>query len=97
MATVYLAHDVKHDRKVALKVLHPELAATLGPARQSSARRALVLTHGTQLPAEDADVEIVGSQGVTREVQGHKKGPPHWRPSVLEVAGVSPASPLRAS
>ena len=33
MATVYLAQDVKHDRKVALKVLHPELAATLGPER----------------------------------------------------------------
>jgi hypothetical protein len=29
MATVYLAQDVKHDRKMALKVLHPELAATL--------------------------------------------------------------------
>jgi len=33
MATVYLAHDVKHDRKVALKVLRPELAAALGPDR----------------------------------------------------------------
>src|SRR3954464_11322091 len=33
MATVYLAQDVKHDRKVAMKVLHPELAATLGPER----------------------------------------------------------------
>src|SRR6188508_3132253 len=33
MATVYLAHDVKHDRPVALKVMHPELAATLGPER----------------------------------------------------------------
>src|SRR6478672_4592319 len=33
MATVYLAHDLKHDRQVALKVLHPELAATLGPER----------------------------------------------------------------
>ncbi len=31
MATVYLAHDLKHDRKVALKVLHPELATVLGP------------------------------------------------------------------
>ncbi len=30
MATVYLAHDVKHDRKVALKVLRPELAAVIG-------------------------------------------------------------------
>ncbi len=27
MATVYLAHDIKHDRKVAIKVLRPELAA----------------------------------------------------------------------
>jgi serine/threonine protein kinase len=33
MATVYLAQDLKHDRKVALKVLHPELAASLGPER----------------------------------------------------------------
>src|SRR2546425_848847 len=33
MATVFLAHDLKHDRPVALKVLHPELAAALGPER----------------------------------------------------------------
>jgi tetratricopeptide (TPR) repeat protein len=33
MATVYLAEDVKHQRKVAVKVLRPELAATLGPDR----------------------------------------------------------------
>jgi serine/threonine-protein kinase len=33
MATVYLAHDLKHDRLVALKVLHPELTASLGPER----------------------------------------------------------------
>src|SRR5688572_25719976 len=33
MATVYLAQDLKHRRPVALKVLHPELAATLGPDR----------------------------------------------------------------
>ncbi len=33
MATVYLAEDLKHRRKVALKVLRPELAATLGPDR----------------------------------------------------------------
>ena len=33
MATVYLAQDLKHDRPVALKVLHPELAATLGSER----------------------------------------------------------------
>ena len=33
MATVYLARDVRHDRPVALKVLHPELAVALGPER----------------------------------------------------------------
>jgi hypothetical protein len=33
MATVYLAQDVRHSRRVAVKVLHPELAATLGPDR----------------------------------------------------------------
>ena len=33
MATVFLAHDVKHDRSVALKVLHPALAAALGAER----------------------------------------------------------------
>ncbi|HXS23041.1 MAG TPA: protein kinase [Gemmatimonadales bacterium] len=33
MATVFLAHDLKHDRPVALKVLHPELAQVLGPDR----------------------------------------------------------------
>jgi eukaryotic-like serine/threonine-protein kinase len=33
MATVYLARDIKHDRPVALKVLHPELAASMGSER----------------------------------------------------------------
>ena len=33
MATVYLAFDLKHDRKVAIKVLKPELAAVLGAER----------------------------------------------------------------
>ena len=33
MATIYLAHDIRHDRKVALKVLRPELSAILGAER----------------------------------------------------------------
>jgi serine/threonine-protein kinase len=33
MATVWLARDLRHDRPVALKVLHPELANSLGPER----------------------------------------------------------------
>ena len=40
MATVYLAHDLKHDRDVAIKVLHPDLAATAGtPVRRDRRRR----------------------------------------------------------
>lgn len=33
MATVYLAEDVRHHRKVAVKVLRPDLAQTVGPER----------------------------------------------------------------
>ena len=33
MATVYLARDIRHNRRVALKVLHPDLAAALGAER----------------------------------------------------------------
>ena len=33
MATVYLAEDLKHHRRVAVKVLRPDLAATMGPER----------------------------------------------------------------
>src|SRR5215216_7572568 len=46
MATVFLAHDLRHDRSVALKVLHPELAATVGPERfQREIRFAARLQH----------------------------------------------------
>jgi serine/threonine-protein kinase len=30
IATVYLAHDLRHERKAAIKVLRPELAAVIG-------------------------------------------------------------------
>jgi serine/threonine-protein kinase len=33
MATVYLAQDLRHDRRVAIKVLRPELAAVIGAER----------------------------------------------------------------
>ncbi|MEO6055473.1 MAG: hypothetical protein ABIQ49_01405, partial [Gemmatimonadales bacterium] len=33
MATVYLAQDLRHDRRVALKLLRPELAAVIGAER----------------------------------------------------------------
>jgi len=37
MATVYLAHDAKHGRRVAVKVLRPELAAAIGALEVFSA------------------------------------------------------------
>ncbi len=46
MATVYLARDVQHERPVALKVLHPDLAASLGAERfQREIRLAAGLQH----------------------------------------------------
>ena len=46
MATVYLARDTQHDRAVALKVLHPELAASLGAERfQREIKLAASLQH----------------------------------------------------
>ena len=40
MATVYLAEDLKHDRRVAIKVLKPQLAAVLGAERRDAASEA---------------------------------------------------------
>lgn len=55
MASVFLAHDVRHGRQVAIKVLHPELAAAVGSARflreiETAAR----LSHPHILPLHDS-------------------------------------------
>jgi serine/threonine-protein kinase len=55
MATVYLARDLKHDRKVALKVLKPELAAAVGTDRfLREIRVAARLNHPHILPLLDS-------------------------------------------
>ena len=55
MATVYLARDLRHDRKVALKVLRPELAAVLGPERFLSEIKVTAnLQHPHLLPLFDS-------------------------------------------
>ena len=56
MATVFLAHDLKYEREVAVKVLRPDLAAEVGAARflheiQIAAR----LHHPHILPLYDSD------------------------------------------
>ena len=55
MATVYLAHDVRHDRKVALKVLRPELSAILGADRfLAEIKTTANLQHPHILPLHDS-------------------------------------------
>ncbi|MHC4089455.1 MAG: protein kinase domain-containing protein [Planctomycetota bacterium] len=55
MAIVYLAEDLKHRRKVAVKVLRPELAATLGPERfVREIEIAARLAHPHILPLHDS-------------------------------------------
>ena len=51
MATVYLAHDLRHGRQVAIKVLHPELSAVLGAERfLSEIKTTAALQHPHILP-----------------------------------------------
>ena len=55
MATVYLAHDTKHDRKVALKVLHAQLGTVVGLERfHREIRLAARLQHPHILPVHDS-------------------------------------------
>lgn len=57
MAAVYLAKDIKHDRQVAIKVLHPELAATIGGDRfEREIRTAAKLQHPNILGMFDSGV-----------------------------------------
>ena len=54
MATVYLARDSRHDRRVALKVLRPELGAVLGVERFLTEIRVTAnLQHPNLLPLFD--------------------------------------------
>jgi serine/threonine-protein kinase len=74
MATVYLAHDLKHDRDVAIKVLHPDLGAALGGERfLAEIRTTAKLQHPHILPLldsgdTDADRRETGDGG--RETPG---------------------------
>ncbi|MBA3260697.1 MAG: hypothetical protein H0T68_14685 [Gemmatimonadales bacterium] len=73
MATVYLADDLRHGRQIALKVLHPELAATIGPMRfLQEIRLTARLQHPHILPMLDFG-----------EAAGHCD--PEFRPAVAEA------------
>jgi len=67
MATVYLAEDLKHGRKVALKVLRPELAAVLGADRfVQEIKTTAQLQHPHILPLFDSG-RAVATQGGSTE------------------------------
>ena len=66
MATVYLAEDLKHDRKVALKVLRPELAAVLGADRfVQEIKTTAQLQHPHILPLYDSGSTAAAHGGST--------------------------------
>src|SRR5512146_2211495 len=72
MATVYLAQDLKHDRKVAVKVLRPELAAVIGAERfLSEIKTTANLQHPHILPLFDSGVASV--QGHESRVTSHEE------------------------
>ncbi len=71
MASVYLAHDQKHDRKVALKVMRPELSAILGGERfLREIRTAAKLNHPHILPLHDS----ASADGFLHYVMPHVEG-----------------------
>ncbi|MEP7383287.1 MAG: serine/threonine-protein kinase, partial [Gemmatimonadota bacterium] len=66
MATVYLAEDIKHDRKVAVKVLRPELAAILGADRfVQEIKTTAQLQHPHILPLYDSGSTAAAQGGST--------------------------------
>jgi eukaryotic-like serine/threonine-protein kinase len=65
MATVYLAHDLKHDRDVAIKVLHPDLGAALGGERFLSFMGSESLkVHGDRVPFMRSWGPFMGSESL---------------------------------
>src|SRR5258706_13741486 len=71
MATVYLAYDKKHDRRVAIKILHAQLAAVLGAERFLQEIR---VTANLQHP------HILGliDSGLIAEASGELQGRPYY-------------------
>nr|MDQ6888438.1 protein kinase [Gemmatimonadota bacterium] len=77
MATVYLAHDKKHDRRVAIKILHAELAAVLGAERFLQEIRVTANLHHPHI------LGLIDS-GMIGEDAGELKGRPYYVMPYLE-------------
>ena len=75
MAIVYLAFDLKHDRKVALKVLRPELAAMLGGDRfVAEIKTTAGLQHPHILPLFDSGQAQAGGRSFLYYVMPYIEG-----------------------
>ncbi|HEU5048708.1 MAG TPA: protein kinase [Gemmatimonadales bacterium] len=81
MAAVYLAHDPRHDRRVAVKVLHPELAALLGTERFLREIRVVATLQHPHI------VGLIDS-GVFGEDGGELAGRPYYVMPYLEGASL---------
>src|SRR5450631_2688448 len=85
MATVWLAYDLKHDRQVAVKVLHPHLAAVVGADRfLKEIKTTAYLQHPHILPLFDSgDAEgllfyvmpFVGGESLRQRITREKQLP----------------------
>src|SRR5213596_4003677 len=79
MATVYLAFDVKHHRKIAVKVLRPELAAALGGDRFTrEIETAAQFQHPHVLPLLDSGERCSGAEAAPqhgRDTRTADRGP----------------------
>jgi len=86
MATVFLAQDLRHKRPVALKVLHPELAHTLGPERFRREIEVVArLQHPHILPVHDSG-EVAG----LRRHMASDHAPGNAKASAVAVLGTVP-------
>ena len=94
MATVYLAHDRKHQRRVAIKVLRPDLAASLGADRfLAEIRTTAGLSHPHILPlydSGDADGNLYYVMPFVEGESVRERVPPwRWTPRTSPPAGRS--------
>jgi serine/threonine-protein kinase len=83
MPTVFLAADIKHDRNVAINVVHPGLAAVLGAERfAGEIRTAARLQHPHVLPLPDSD-DTCGSLLARADADRQLPAMPAFRISVV--------------
>ena len=96
MATVYLAEDIKHNRKVALKVLKPELAAVVGAERfLAEIETTANLSHPHILPLFDSGEADGGHRSSSIEsIPNRNPREASFLPTLVNVRRCVPSSNL---